>query len=207
MFNIDSNVKGKCKMPIERKYLLKQLKKISRKDLEDIAKNRIGLRVRDDLKASTWEKVKDGDLINKLTEICIHNNIYIKDLLRLKVLYKNKDVFIIQKRLGDIHYFEEILKSALIRYSHFKLSEYKELTRIAEIVYSYISTVRFDNALIYPVYPNSIHLRRIKSIAWSLSTISQINLKTESNYHQFLTSITEAFKEADLDYFGDVMSR
>ena len=27
---------------------------------------------------------------------CIQNNIYIKDLLRMKVLYKNKDVFIIQ---------------------------------------------------------------------------------------------------------------
>jgi hypothetical protein len=194
-------------MSIERKYLVKQLKKKTRQDLVDITKNRIGLSVRDDLKTSTWEKVRDVDLVNKLTEICIQNNIHIKDLIHIKVLYKNKDVFIIQKRLGEIHYYEEILKSALMRYGLSKSPDYKELIRIAEIVYSYISTVRFDNALEYPVYPNSNHLRRIKSIAWSLSITSQKNLKTEESYRQFLTSITEAFKEADLDYYGDVMSR
>ncbi len=194
-------------MPIERKYLVKELEKISRKDLEDIAKIRIGLSVRVDLKTSTWEKVKDGDLVNKLAEICIQNNIDVKDLLRMKVLYKNKDVFIIQKRLGEIHYYEEVLKSALMRYGLSKSPDYEELTRIAEIIYSYISTVRFDNALEYPVYPNSSHLRRIKSIVWSLSTVSQKNLKTEDSYRHFLTSITEAFKEADLDYYGDIMSR
>ncbi len=194
-------------MPIERKNLVKRLEKISRKDLVDIAKNRIGLSVRYDLKTSTWEKVRDGDLVNKIAELCIQNNIYIKDLLCMQVLYKNKDVFIIQKRLGEIQYFEGILKSALMKYGLSKSPDYEELVRIAEIIYSYISTVRFDNALEYPVYPNSNHLRRIKSIAWSLSTNSQKNLKTKDSYRHFLTSITEAFKEADLDYYGDVMSR
>ncbi len=194
-------------MPLERKYLVKQLGKKSRKDLEDIAKNRIRLSVRDDLKTSTWEKVRNGDLIDKLAEICIQNNINIKNLLRMKVLYKNKDLFLIQKRLGGIHYYEEILKSALTKYGLIKSPDYEELTRIAEIIYGYISTVRFDNALEYPVYPNSNHLRRIKRIAWSLSTVSQRNLKTVDSYRYFLTSITEAFKEADLDYYGDVMSR
>jgi len=98
-------------MPMERKYLVKQLEKISRKDLEDIAKKRIGLRVTDDFKTDTWKKVRDWDLIDKLAEIYIQNKIYIRDLLHMKVLYKNKDVFIIQKRLGEIHYYEEILKS------------------------------------------------------------------------------------------------
>ena len=131
-------------MPMERKYLVKQLDKIPRKDLEDVAKNRIGLGVMDDFKTNTWEKVRNWDFIDKIAEICIQNNIYIKDLLRMKVLYKNKDFFIIQKRLGEIHYFEDILKSALMKYGLSKSPDYEELNRIAEIVLKYISTVRLD---------------------------------------------------------------
>ena len=152
-------------MPMEKKYLVKKLGKISRKDLEDIAKKRIGLRVTDDFKTNTWEKVRDWDLIDKLTEICLQNNIYIKNLFRMKVLYKNKDFFIIQKHLGEIHYFEEILKSALMKYGLSKSPDYEELNRIAEIVLNYISTVRFGNALEYPVYPNSSHLDNMIRIA------------------------------------------
>ncbi len=192
---------------MEREKLVKRLEKISRKDLEDIAKKRIGLKVKDDFKTDTWKNVKDWDLVNKLAEICIQNDLFIKDLLDTRVLYKNKDVFIIQKRLGDIHYFEEILKSALMKYGLSKSPDYEELARIAEIVHNYISTVRFDNALEYPVYPNSSHLYRMKSIAKSLSTLVKRNLKTEESYRDFLTSITEEFKNADLDYYGDVMSR
>ena len=125
----------------------------------------------------------------------------------MKVLYKNKDVFIIQKHLGEIHYYQEILESALMKYGLSKSPDYEELSRIAEIVHIYISTVRFDNALGYSVYPNSSHLTNIKRIAWSLSTIGQRNLKTEESYQDFLTSITEAFKKADLYYYGEVMSR
>lgn len=175
--------------------------------MEDISKKRIGLKVRDDFKTDTWKNVKDWDLVDKLAEICIQNNIYIKDLLHMRVLYKNKDFFIIQKLLGDIHYFEEILKSALMKYGLSKSPDYEELARIAEIVHDYISTVRFDNALNYPVYPNSSHLTRMESIAKSLSTFGQRNLKTEESYRHFLASITEAFEKADLDYYGDVMSR
>ncbi len=165
-------------MPIERKYLIKQLDKIPRRDLEIIAKKRIGLRVRDDFKNKTWKDVRDGDLVDKLAEICIQNNIYPRDLLGMKVLYKNKDVFIIQKRLGEIHYYQEILESALMKYGLSKSPDYEELNRIAEIVHTYISTVRFNNALEYPVYPNSSHLTSIKRIAKSLSTIGQRNLKS-----------------------------
>ncbi len=192
---------------MERKKLVKRLEKISRNDLEDIAKKRFGLKVKDDFKTETWKNVKDKDLIDKFIEICIQNNIYVKDLLRMRVLYKNKDNFIIQKHLGDIHYFEEILKSALMKYGLSKSPDYEELARIVEIVHDYISTVRFDNALKYPVYPNSSHLYRIKSIVKSLSTVCQRNLKTEESYRHFLASITEEFKDADLDYYGDVMSR
>ncbi len=192
---------------MDREKLVKRLEKLSRKDLEDIAKRRIGLKVKDDFKTDTWKTVKDWDLVDKLAEICIQNNLYIKDLLQKRVLYKNKDVFIIQKRLGDIHYFEEILKSALMKYGLSKSPDYEELTQIAKIVQNYISTVRFDNVLKYPVYPNSSHLYRMKRITQSLSTVGQRNLKTEESYRHFLTSITEAFKRADLDYYGDVMSR
>ncbi|MHA2363112.1 MAG: hypothetical protein ACXAC7_04090 [Candidatus Hodarchaeales archaeon] len=192
---------------MERKKLIKRLEKISRKDLEDIAKKRIGLKVNDDFNTQTWKNIKNSDLVDKLAEICIQNNIYVKDLLRMRVLYKNKDCFIIQKYLGEIHYFEEILKSAFMKYGISKLPDYDELARIAEIVHNYISTVRFDNALVYPVYPNSSHLSRIISIAKSLSTLVQRNLKTEESYKHFLKSISEAFKEADSDYYFDVMSR
>ncbi|NVM03171.1 MAG: hypothetical protein HWN67_12585 [Candidatus Helarchaeota archaeon] len=194
-------------MPIRKSTILNELKQISRKDLEDIAKKRIKIKVRDDFKASSWKKVKDLELIDKLAEICFQNNIYVKDLLHLKVLYKNKDDFLIQRKLGDIHYFEEILKSAVMKYGPSKSPDYEELARIAEIVYEYIDTVRFDNALDYPVYPNSSHLPRIISIAGSLSTIGQKNLKTEESYRNFLQSITEEFKEADMAHYGDVMSR
>ena len=194
-------------MPMEKKYLVKELEKISRKDLEKIAKTRIGLGVRNNFKTNSWGKVKDKDLIDRLADICIQNNIHVKDLLPLKVLYKNKDLFIIQRRLGEIHYFEDILKSALTKYGLSNSPDYEELTRIAEIVYNYIDTVRFDNALEYPVYPNSDHLTNIKRIAMSLSTLIQQNLKTEESYRQFLTSITESFKEADSSYYGDIMSR
>jgi len=75
-----------------------------------------------------------------------------------------------------------------------KSPDYEEKIRITEIIYSYISTVRFDNALEYPVYPNSSQLRRLKSIAWSLSTISQRNLKTEDSYRHFLITIKNGTK-------------
>jgi len=94
-----------------------------------------------------------------------------------------------------------------MKYGLSKTPDYEELAQIAEIVHNYISTVRFDNALGYPVYPNSSHLTNINRIAKSLSTIGQRNLKTEESYRDFLTSISKAFKEADLSHFGDVMSR
>ena len=194
-------------MSIEKSTILRKLKEIPREDLEDIAKKQLGLKARDDFKTSTWEKVKDGDLIDKLAEICVQNNIYINQLLRIKVLYRNKKNFIIQKRLGNIDYYEEILKSAVKEFGLSETPDYEELGEIALTVYKYISSVRFDNALEHPVYPNSSHLRRIERIAGYLSTIGGRNLKNEEAYKEFLEEITDAFREADLKYYGDIMSR
>lgn len=191
---------------MERNELVKRLEKLSRTELEDIAKKRLGLKVRADFSTTTWKHVQDRDLIDKIADICIQNNIflniYFKDLHK-RVLYKNQDGFIIQKRLGDIHYFEEILKSALKKYGLSETPDYEELSQIATIVYNYIRTVRFDNALKYPVYPNASHLPRIESIAKKLSTVIQ----KRKSYSRFFASITKAFDRADSAYYSDVMSR
>jgi len=72
-----------------------------------------------------------------------------------KPLYKNKNGFIINQRLGDIEYFGSVLRRIISQFALSdppKLEEFQETT---QIVLDHILSGPFDDAMGYPVYVNS----------------------------------------------------
>ena len=194
-------------MKYEKEDIIEKLWEIPRNTLEDVVKKNLHLRVRVDFGENSWKKVKDRDLIKKLADLCYKNNLIVNDLLESKVLYRNKRDFLILKLLGRISDYKRILISAINQYGLCKNPDYEELARISDHIYQYISSMRFDNAIEYPVYPSSGLLYDIKKIAQLLSTINQKNLKTKVAYKNFLDDINVAIQKAEDDYIFDIRTR
>ena len=123
------------------------------------------------------------------------------------MLYKNKDGFEIAERLGEVKYYAEIFKSAVMTYGLSISLNYDELIRITKKIYDYIRINDFEAALGSPWGPKDIYLRAILSITSSILSMDKNKLKTEESGNKFFDSILQKLIDIERTYTWDTMTR
>ena len=124
-----------------------------------------------------------------------------------KVLFENKDGFIIKERLGDVEYFADILYSVTSKYGLSDPPDLEKLLLITKKVLNYIMSLRFDNAIGYPVYPNTEYLSAIIKIAGKMINISTKVLKEGESYHELYSKVIEKLDKAEWIHEWDCKTR
>lgn len=82
-----------------------------------------------------------------------------------KFVYEGKDGYTIDKRWGDLDYFGPVLNRIIYKYGLSEPPDLEELLKVANRVLNHLRTSRFDDAIGYPVYPNSAYHSSLKRIA------------------------------------------
>ena len=94
-----------------------------------------------------------------------------------KVLFKNEDGFTVKACLGDVEYFADMLYSITAKYGLSDPPNLDKLLPITEKVLGYIASSRFDDAIGYPVYPNTEYCSKIIGIARNMIKIATKDLE------------------------------
>lgn len=124
-----------------------------------------------------------------------------------KILFENEDSFKIEERLGDVEYFADILYSVASKYGLSDPPDLDKLLQITEKVLSYIASSRFDDAIGYPVYPNTEYLSAIIGIAKNMIKIATKNLEEGESYHELYSKIIEQLDKEEWIHEWDMKTR
>ena len=126
----------------------------------------------------------------------------------MRILYKGRDGFTIEERLGDVEYFASILRNIARKYG--TLSEppdLEELLRITKIVLKYIDNMRLHDKIHFEVYPSISYWHAIISIAKEMIEITTKKLNEGESYYDLYLKIIEAFDKAEESYNWDIKTR
>ena len=124
-----------------------------------------------------------------------------------KVLFENEDGFKIKERLGDVEYFADILYSVASKYGLSNPPNLEKLQQITEKVLGYITSSRFDDAIGYPVYPNTEYCSKIIGIARNMIKIATKNLEKRETYHDLYSKIIEKLDKEEWIHEWDCKTR
>ncbi len=118
-----------------------------------------------------------------------------------------KDGYTIEERLGDVEYFSYVLFGIVRRFGLSEPPDLEELLRVSKIVLNHIMSMRFDDAIGYPVYPNSDFNSALIRIARKMIEIATKKLNEGQSYHDLYDKILEDLDKEEWRYEWDLKTR
>jgi hypothetical protein len=114
-------------------------------------------------------------------------------------LYKNDDVFIIERHLGQTWYYCEVLKATIKRYAISDAPDYTKLNRIVKRIDIYMESSRYIGALGVPIMVTTTYASDIYQVRGALLNIDRKIMSSEQ-VQAFYRSQIEKLDKASENY-------
>lgn len=184
--------------------LAKKLSKLSKDELEEMAKKIFLLKVNADFSVNRWKKVEKEELVKKLAMICFKNKIYVEEIHTIQILYHSKDDFIIQKSCGSISYYTKLLNRIITEYGFSAQTNFHEIKVMAKILTKYLKTPYFRKFIQYPNKQSLDLLDNILEILPEMCNVDNSNQKKKEIIKNKLLYIQKQIIDAESGYFLDL---
>ncbi len=152
-----------------------------------------------------FKALKDSKYFSKLKDNPDFQNLFKKGWK--PSLYEGKDGFIIEERWGDVDYFGDILKTIIRKYGLSENPDLNMMLKIMNIVLPHIISSRFDDAIGYPVYPNSDYNSALIWIARNIIEIITKELEPGETYQNLLDKALSDLYDEEERWEWDMKTR
>lgn len=123
----------------------------------------------------------------------------------MKYLYTNEDDFKVERRIGNTHYYCDVLKSAIEKYGLSESPDYDELERMVKRIDIYMNSPRYEGALGSPIYCTSGYASDVYRIRAAILKMDRKKMSKKQIQTFYKTQI-EKIDKAGEDYNNDILS-